>query len=212
MFRGFVNTVLKAVYFVLLVILVLIIYFAIMIGDGQSINVPIFIVVLIVGIMNLAIMVILQKYLRNLSLGGLSSNEQYKYLKDQLSGVESHILKGLNQASYEKAKKEYEDLYVQQKKGNVVQVSPEKETVEAEIVEKDDSFQEFDHNLEEYATIAKAAMEAEEEQQVAEQVDLKSMTVPELKKLCKEHGIKGYSTMKKAELVDMLTLVLNGQE
>lgn len=208
MFKGFVNTVLKAVYFVLLVILVLIIYFAIMLGNGESINVPMFVVVLIIGIMNLAIMVILQKYLRNLSLGGLSSNEQYKEITDQLKGVESHILKGLTQASYEKAKKEYEDLYVQQKRGNV-QVADDVETVDAEVVEKDDSFAEFDHNLEGYATIAKAAMEAEE---MPLGVDLNKMTVPELKEMCRQNGIKGYSTMRKADLVEALRLVLNSQE
>lgn len=207
MFKGFVNAVLKAVYFVLLVILVLIIYFAIMIGNGESINVPMFIVVLIIGIMNLAIMVILQKYLKNLSLGGLSSNEQYKEITDQLKGVESHILKGLTQASYEKAKKEYEDLYVQQKRGNV-QVAEDVETVDAELVERDDSFEGFDHNLEGYASIAKAAMETE----MPLDVDLNKMTVPELKEMCRQNDIRGYSTMRKAELIEALRLVLNWQE
>ena len=44
-----------------------------------------------------------------------------------------------------------------------------------------------------------------EEEQVEEVVNYKKMKVNELKKMCKERGIKGYSKMKKQELIDLLS-------
>jgi len=40
---------------------------------------------------------------------------------------------------------------------------------------------------------------------VEEVVDLASMTVTQLKDLCKERGLTGYSGLKKADLVDLLS-------
>ncbi len=253
MFKAIVKGALSAVYFLLIVIAVLVIYFALMLLAGEEINVPIFAFVLFTGVINLVVLFLLKKYLRNLSLGGFSSNEQYKDIQNQIKAVESQILKGFAHMTFEESKKQMEEQYRQvmgkktppvvetieeatfeptvepmvehelfpETKVEEVNAEPIIETVDAEFFEEDDSFAEFDYTLEEYAHIAVNAMQNEWQEGLQEDfdpeempmdIDLNKMTVPELKDMCKQNDIKGYSTMRKAELIEALRLVLNSQD
>ena len=71
--------------------------------------------------------------------------------------------------------------------------------VETKVVELDDFSEE-----ETEEKPAKKAKKEEVKAEVKEEVDYSSMTVSELKKLAKEKGVSGYSTMKKDELISSL--------
>ena len=71
--------------------------------------------------------------------------------------------------------------------------------VETKVVELDDFSEEAPVEKEE-----KPAKKAEKPAEKAEKVDYSKLTVAELKKLAKEKGISGYSTMKKDELISSL--------
>ena len=52
--------------------------------------------------------------------------------------------------------------------------------------------------------VTKTETKKEEKKETKEVVDLSSKTVAELKEIAKEKGIQGYTTMKKAELLEVL--------
>ena len=90
--------------------------------------------------------------------------------------------------------------------------------VETKVVELDDFEEEVEEKVEKKAkkTTKKATKKEETKEEVVEEekpkkatkkeekVDYSKMTVAELKKIAKEKGISGYSTMKKDELVSSL--------
>ena len=53
-------------------------------------------------------------------------------------------------------------------------------------------------------TVKSEVKETKKEEKKEEKIDISKLTVAELKNMAKEKGIKGYTTMKKAELIDAL--------
>ena len=111
----------------------------------------------------------------------------------QLNGMKySRFINGLNRAGIEVNRKMLAEMAVNDAQGFAQLVELAKAGLVNEPVVK--------NTVEETVVVAAPVVEAE----VLEAVDYESLKVAELRELAKAKGIAGYSTMKKAELIEAL--------
>jgi hypothetical protein len=215
MFITTLRIILKFLYILLAVTTALIVIAFASFDSNDTVNVPLLVYISLQYIVNIALVVMLHRSIANLNFKKVSKLNGYDDIAKQIKAVETQILKGFATLTLEESKKQFEEQYNKVMNKNSKKDTPFViPTVDAEFVSKDndEAFAEFDYTLEEYAHIAKDSIARSERSETSETNsalksridDFQSKTVVELKELCKEYGIGGFSKLKKAELIEAL--------
>ena len=123
----------------------------------------------------------------------------------------SKFINGLSKAGIEVNRKMLAEIAIDNPKAfaelvNAAKAGLDGKTYTAKAIEKDTAKKEV-AKKEVKKSVKKEATKKEETKKSSkkeEKIDLSSLTVSELKKMAKEKNVNGYSTMKKAELIDAL--------
>ena len=124
----------------------------------------------------------------------------------------SKFINGLSKAGIEVNRKMLAEIAIDSPKAfaelvNAAKAGLEGKTYTAKAIEKDTAKKEVVKKEEVKKTTKKETakkVETKKSSKKEEKIDLSSLTVSELKKMAKEKDVNGYSTMKKAELIDAL--------